>query len=424
MKRKLVLLSILSILLISCSGMLWRGNNGRELTIVIDNSFYQSTVSASSGRALAFQGKYLYIELALIEDQTGYDNDSEKLMTGSGTWVETSWGGHAIVALNLSSRIESVEATFVDVPREQDLEARALLGVDEQSVVDSIVLNIEPLCQTYDTVSQESWINILKENLESNLISLPLRPASAMLDVTWSTSIYLEDYLGDSQYLPILNTTNFISLDVDLSALQLRDVGFYCMTIGDNVLLNSSPAIITNLYNFDGSLFDVSIPTYTFTDPDYQYRYIQIQTVTLSDYTNPGYILGTTILMDSGSWDISYGILYDNTITAQSFGGSDIDIINASLPFGFQEGDLDFSILNISSTGVSVQDIDTVEKIRSYPPLFDSNWVTTDFTWTNNSFSYNTNFSPENGSLIIILARDSKGNVFIFSREQIVEIGI
>jgi hypothetical protein len=125
---KKVLFAALAVLfLISCKGTLWDGDDSSVLTISINNPFYFGGSASSSSRALALQGKYLYIELARIDNQALYNADTGKALTGNGTWDGTAWGGHAIVTVDLTDWTTALDAIFKDVPRDSDIQARVIL---------------------------------------------------------------------------------------------------------------------------------------------------------------------------------------------------------------------------------------------------------------------------------------------------------
>jgi len=439
MIRKLPLLIFSILLLFSCKGALWNGDKSDELTISINNPFYQgSTASPQSSRAFAIQGEYLYIELALINDQAAYDADTGKAMTGNGTWIETSWGGHAIVTYSFTTTISIFEPLFVDVPRGQNIKARVFLDASEASLIDGLNgfywSETLPMCHTYNPAGadnqEKSWVTILANDLDTNSISISIRP-DVIESVTngWSTFLSLnEDYNSTAANLnqPVLNETQFYYINPAIDTLYVRDLAYFSLVYGSVLTETSSPTSISLLYDNDGTPFDTGSATYT-ENGNYDYRLLQIHNAALSDYISPEYFLGTSLLSSpSSSWDLSFGVLYDNSITVENW-SSDLHIYDVTVPYGFEDGEgLDFSVINISSVDVSLQDIDTVDKVRSYPPLFDSNWDTTGFSWDATSLSYDTDaHSPDGNSWIIVLARTAgatPGEPFIFAREQVLEV--
>ncbi len=127
--KKLFLLLTIPILsvLISCNGLLWSGqsqNDQSNMSIRIPNPISDSN-SVSNNRAATTPGQYIYIELAWIDD-AGIYNSSTLPKSGVGTWIETDWGGHAILTFNLLSTGE-LYAYFRDIPLDKDLIARVIV---------------------------------------------------------------------------------------------------------------------------------------------------------------------------------------------------------------------------------------------------------------------------------------------------------
>lgn len=439
-KIALVLFSIL--LMNSCSGLLWNSDSSDELTLSINNPFYQGG-SASSSRALALQGEFLYIELALINDQTAYNSDGDKLLTGNGSWVNTDWGGHAIVAIDLDLNVSDVfESVFKDVPRGQDLKARVVMETDEESFllgIDAEYGEIQPLCYTYDEnaadlfepVSGSSdrydwmWITIPSSDLSGNVLTLPIRPESFSYypgPFGLATQV-IDSYIDTSGVStnnsePAVGNSKFSSFDIDLNSASnyLKDPVVY---ISVDSTLSINPGILA-LYDEEGSLLAMQSEA-----SSNSFQTVQLaldSTYVKALFVGSTILSGTPDLTEDNSiyigetYNVGFGILSDNSFSAENT-NSDLYISLTSLPDSFQEGDIELSIINISSSGVTLPDIDTVSEVLSFSPLFDSSWDSSDFTFTGNAFTYfTTSHSPDIDSWIIILGRVPGGQSFIFGR--------
>lgn len=415
-KAELIIFSVL--MMISCNGVLWNGDSQDTLKLSINNPFYQHS-SSSRSRALALQGKYLYIELALIEDQELYLADTDKLLTGNGTWVETNWGGHGIVNLTIGTE-NTVDAIFKGVPKDQPLQARVFLDFDKAAFETSFEWygsDGYPICWTYNPAGQDfdeqSWISISVEDLNSNVISLPLIPYS-INSLTWSSSLYLtDDYVSTPMYLnsPSVGETQFYYINPDISALQVRDLAYFSLVYGSVPIDNSPPISISLLYDINGIPFDTGTATYAYnaTNLNYDYKLLQIQNAALSDYTSPDYFLGTTLLISPLSqWNLSFGVLYDEYATHFS------NSISWTVPAGFIDGDLEFNVIQTTSKILTSNEVDTIVEINALDKDFNLNW-------DNSQIIENTlsgSFDSWDGSWFIILARIPGGEPFIFGRIQ------
>ncbi|MBI9097190.1 MAG: hypothetical protein JEY91_01870 [Spirochaetaceae bacterium] len=427
--NRLLVAAIAVMFLISCQGALWEGENSDTITISVDNPFYQGGSPSTASRALAMQGQYLYIELALITDQAAFDADFTKPMTGNGIWSDKPWGGHAIVALPLSIGTESIEATFQGEPKGVPLQVRALLDIDQFTLEEGLSLlygsDGYPICHTYNssgaTYNEQQWITLSALELSSRTIQLPLRPSVIDLEfLPWTGSLNMyDDYTSTAMTMPFsVNNTRFFLIEPDIAALEVRDVAYYSLVYGTVPASDTPPASISYLYDNDGSAFEAGTPSYTSNLPaaaNFTYKLLQTHVANLPDYTSPGYILGTSLISTpSSSWNLSFGLLYDN-IDANDGGNSDF-FVYGSIPSGFDQSDLDFRILNIASDFLA-EDIDTIAEINLNSALFDSNWDTADITWSGLDFTFaDLVYSPPVGSWILVIARTPDGEEFIFGR--------
>ena len=381
MKKILLLLSIpILLLFLSCNGLLWTGQSqdiGTSLTINIPNPFPESS-SDSSGRALALQGRYLYMELALVNTGATYIGPAVPLSAdiAGGDWHETDWGGYAIVALDLSSlgSVTSINATFTNVPRDNDLSARVIL--EESSTVFNSNFptygTVYPLCQTYNEGGTGLWgefgVVVTVADLESNAINLPIRPKT-LETLFWGSPYINDDYISASQTAPGLGSTRFFLIEPDLASIQVRDIAYFSSVSGTVLANGSPPTSISLLYDGDGTPIGSAAPTYTGSGPFYC-RFFQMQRESLPDYTNLEYFFGTTLLLTpSLPWNICFGILYDSNMESYEVSGISVDW---TLPAGLIPGDLEFKILHIDNTVITNADLDTIDKINAYTFAYES----------------------------------------------------
>jgi len=451
--KKVLLLLLIPILavFISCSGLLWNGTpgySGEKITISIDNPFYQGGEAAQqSSKALALQGQYLYIELAKIDDQALYNADTDKAVSGNGTWIETAWGGHAILTFDLNSWTETLEATFQGVPRGEALKARALLETSETDLVTGIEGYYgegSPICMTLDTNAPDifepvgtanrldtMWVTIPVVSLAEGVLSLPIRPEGmnyypATIDL--STKIF-KTYIDPSgigtttEIEPAVGNTKFSSFELDLSSDYLRNPVIY-ITVDSTLAVN--PGILA-LYDEDGALLAIESEVSTSA----------IQTIQLdldSTYSKSMFV-GATILegtpaltednpLYSGqTYNVGFGVLHDGNLSI-THDNSDLYTSTMALPPGVHEGDIEFQIINLSPGAIALTDIDTLDKINGFKPFsYDSNWANTYITWSTgasfDSFYFiDPGYDPPTNSWVIILARFPGGEAFIFGRAQ------
>jgi len=453
---KKYILAVLFILFIaSCSGMLWNGtadNDSTNLTISIDNPFYQGgeTGTSSSSRALALQGNYLYIELARIDDQVAYDADSDKLITGNGTWIETLWGGHGILTFDLTNWVDTLEATFKDVPRGQDLQARVYLDYDEPNIIAGLngdYLNEAlPMCHTYNPAGtdniEKSWVTVSFTELAEGVVSLPIRPETI---TSHNNGLFILEIFSDQvpeEYIdqitqpgtetePAIGETKFrrFEVDIDSDGSYLKDLAFYIMTDVELPVGAALPGI-TALYDSEGAVaVDRGGDSFTLT-PTYPYRYFYIVYPELDgNYYNDDFFIGSTLfpgieLVDDGvnyvygvhKYDVGFGVLYDDDFNQFSTGDN---YLRWELPSGFVPGDLEFKLLFIEGISqLTDQEWETIDQINALNPVVMSDWsanpapYTTYFdfdttAWTNSSWA---------GDHAVVLARIPGGQAFIFVR--------
>jgi len=413
MVKRIILLLTSTILLMSCSGLLWNGTpdyNGEKITISIDNPFYQGGDAAQqSSKALALQGQYLYIELARIEDQTLYNADTDKAVSGNGTWVETAWGGHAILTFDLNSWTEILEATFQGVPRDQALKARALLDTSESVLVAGIEGDYgvgNPICMTLDSSAPDifepvgtadrldtMWVTVPQVSLAEGVLSLPVRPET-LETVFWGSAYISDDYTSAAQTIPSLEATRFFLIDPDLASLQLRDVAYFSSVYGTVATDNAPPTSISLLYDNEGTPIGSSAITYTGSGP-YYCRYLQMNSESLSDYTNPGYFFGTTLLLSPTlSWNVYFGIIYTSASLS-------IGVVSWTLPPGIYDTDLDFRVIESVSVSLSLADLETVDQINAIAMETDSGWI----SGTGNSYDSSGSIGSNTGQYFIVLAK-------------------
>ncbi|MBB6479735.1 hypothetical protein [Spirochaeta isovalerica] len=455
MKKGLIKSLILMIFLSSCSGLLWDVREGGDLTLSISNPFYQPGRSASS-RALALQGQYIYIELALINDQAAYDADSAKAVTGNGTWVETAWGGHAIVtlSLDLSTLDETIEATFVDVPRDQELNARAFLEENETIFTAGIqggyntdmdydeILDYA-ICQTFipagGTYAEAQWIPVSTDELNDNFLVLPIRPydfTNNQLysvdtgEVSSNTASYIDSstpFLEVSEPEP--GKTAFNAFDAYLEYDYLRDIALFVAVEASFTVPTILPGYVMmydELGNPVDTIFGDAFPGNLVTE----YRSFMIGYPDVDDsYVMSEYFIGSTVFptavemswtyFPSGSYDVSYGLLIDISPEAQHTTNSPYNlVINWNPVSGLEVDELEFKILHlVGSSSLIGSDIDTISKINALSPTLVSDWATyTALTYTDS----NIGASDSVNDWVIILGRaSSNSQSFIYARTQI-----
>jgi len=426
MKKALFSTLILVISLASCSGLLWDARDEGDLTLAISNPFSRSGGSASN-RALAAEGKYIYIELALISDQTAFDNDQAKSTTGNGKWINTGWGGHAVLTLSLTdlaSLPEEISATLKGVPRDKDLKARVFLDGSEVLVTAGVRGSYDPagslpICQTYnvdETVfGKIQWVTVSSEDLKSNQIVLTIRPYSPG-NLIWGPNKYFTEIAAEPTNIPLpgeLMKTNFVNVEPDLTAFQheIQDAGYFVANWGFVPTESSPPAITGFLYDESGlpaSHKTVSISPGGPTPPEY--RYFQMQVENLPDTVSPLIILGLTRVFEPYSdWSMSYGLLYDSS----AFMSTDLVW---SLPNGVKDTDLDFRAIQFASYSLGSTELQSINQINALEKAHDSGWV----DGTGSSYT-SAELVSYDGRYIVILAKPagaSDSQQFIFAKIQ------
>lgn len=460
MKRIVLFLLPATFFLFSCPGLLWEGADKGDLTISIQNPYYTGATATPTSRALALQGKYLYIELALIADQAGYNADANKALSGNGTWINTSWGGHAIVTLDLNNWTSDVSAVFKNVPKSEPLKARAILDIDEASVVLGLdpaggyYGEVRPLCLTYNPDSTDLfdnvgnydvydywWVDVSKNELSSNALSLPIRvsdsysyysvPTFNVLDAAYSEE-YVDSSIATYGFTEPDPTTgdyyfptkfSLISMDLSSQSDNLTDVAIY-------LLVESTlpvGACTTILYNEDGSpvdeiggtllrQFSIGHPildsSYTNTSEDFYRPFIGSTNIPQLDYDYTNYF--------GLSYAVSYGILYDSSVSAVQtvLGPPGVLVVSWNVPTGFLAQDLQFEVLYLpNSSSLIESNIASIQQINALSPIILENWSTSSDLSVSDS-----NFSGSVNNWVIILGRyGSDGVPFIYGRQTVTD---
>lgn len=438
-------------LLSSCEGLLWDGadnSSGDELTISIQNP-YHSSARAYNSRALALQGEYLYIELARIDDYAAYNTETEEgtlPLTGNGVWKEKSWGGHAILTFNLSN-ISAFIATFKGVPRGEDIMARVIqdlestylndglfsgsysevgpLSVSNNSDAPDLFYPVDGYPDIYDTM----WIDILSSDLQNNKITIPIRVTGSYINYSIPQFTALDDEYSE-QYVDSLVAisgstepdpsnpdydypTKFSLIDIDFTNEYLRDAGIFLLVDPTTNLIGH---VTTVLYESDGSPAEYS-------GNSERYLYVALPEIDESYLSSDLFIGSTNIspieLTDTnysgGQYDVSYGVLYDSLASAGISSGefSNELYVGWATPSGFISTDLEFNIIHLyGSAGLTLTDLETVDKIYSNPIELEVGW---------NSYStleyIDLDYPSVDGDWIVILARKPGSNkVFIYAR--------
>lgn len=458
MKKILFCTIVILFFISSCSGILWDSDGFDELKISINNPFYQSG-SYSSSRALALQGDYLYIELALIDDQAAYNADTELALTGNGSWVSTSWGGHAILTFNLSNWTETLEAVFTDVPRGQDLKARVILELSDNDFISGLeggYSEVEPISYTYNSNASDlfepvgsldrydwMWSTVTAAELAGNIIILPIRPESISsqslgafsLDSDFSDQVP-EEYVDSSTATqtatePLLGETEFTLFEIETNAVGSyfpQSIAFYVMQYVDRQTIPNAPLPgVVALYDDDGSIVtEVGGDDFSLF-PSYPYRSFSIVYPDLdASYYNNDYFMGSTLfsgadLASDGInytyttdyYDVVFGVLNDGNVLVSS------SVVNWNLPPYFTSSDFEFKIIETTQTSLVESNIETLSQIYNLAP-FD-----TETAWMTGVTSYDSGSDIEDGSgkWVFILARMNGGaeTVFIYGTYYITE---
>jgi len=423
---------LLILVFTSCSGLLWDARSEGDLTLSISNPFSQPGHSASN-RALAAEGKYMYIELALISDQVAFDKDETKVATGNGTWNDTGWGGHAVLTLDLydlTSQPEDIPATFSGVPRGRSLKARVFLDSNEAYVTAGIkaggpgaygpLNEFFPICQTYNPDMTEygdiQWITISSEDLMSNQIKLPIRPynpdpGSWPSMVTYETAVTPQNIPVAGQVMQ----TNFVAFRPDLasSGYDIKDVAFFVASWGSIPTESSPPPITGFLYDETGlpvSEGTVSVKTIEPNPPEY--RFVQIGVKNLQDIKTPPLILGCTRVSEPvSSWEMSYGVLYSSSFYI-STGSVSWDTFPEIL-----STHLDFRVIQFSSSLLTSTDLQSISQINALEIAHDSGWI----AGTATANTYTGDITALDGRFVVILARPTGApdtEQFIFAKNK------
>ncbi len=463
--KKVILLFLvsMSILILSCDGVLWSGNrssNGSNFTINIPSPYPESR-KTSTARAIALQGKFLYIELARIDNQDLY-TPPVLPVTENGFWVETEWGGHAVFTIDMVD-LEDIEAYFTGIPLGQDLVARVILDESSLVVGDILAGNREgnPICQTYNEngIWGEAGIDITVSDLAEGEINLPIRPGE-ILNANWESlnnsnynyshyNNYSESSIELPSNVPNFGETVFIELDLiqrfdDFSESfiledeKVRDVAYYCLAYGESVSQLDIPNTVS-LYGKDGAMLSIgedSIIELEIEGTTYLHRSLAIGKVIVDeDYTNPGCFMGSSLLLTEQDlvsnflfWNVRYGVLYDPGFYA-NIDANDFIVINFEweIPSGISTDDLEYKIISIQDPMEWIEDESYLETIDEIYIENKGLEIKTICDWSNfsvnlvedNLFRFNEIVdSPPfgDGSWVIILARTPDGSPFIYGR--------
>lgn len=442
--KKATLILFSTLLIVSCSGLLWNGDSSNELTLSINNPFYNAS-NLSESRALSLSGKFLYIELASIDDDGMYFDDFEKAVTGNGTWVETSWGGHAILTFDLNNWTESLKAVFTGIPKDKSLQARAFLETDESTFLANYDAYGEsfPICNTYNESGFGPWgqfgVVVSVAELRQNLVILNLRPDIGVMQYyppvfdnnTFITDPYIDlSTAAQTGSEPVLGATDFTQIRIDLDAVAnyLVDATFYT-SVQVDLPINGTPLPgYTALYNADGSLADTYGDAISLS-PSYPYRTLFIAHPKMDGfYSNDKLFIGSSLfngielsegfpIYSGGTYDVSYGLLYDNSST---LGAPSVGDVAWTLPTGVEESDLDFRILE--TVGLPTwTDVETMSQINTLIASggievdSDSGWI----SGTGSLYDSGGTIESNSGQYIIILAKPAglpENEAFIFAR--------
>ncbi|MBN2659217.1 MAG: hypothetical protein JXR86_19335 [Spirochaetales bacterium] len=453
MKKFFALLSALLFFLISCDGPLWNGSGSageNELVVRISNPF-ASPESEQSSRMLALHGRALYIELAVVKDRTGYVDDEARALTGDGTWMPTSWGGHAIVVVDLNSWTTSVEAVFTDVPVDQEITARGYLDTDRDHLEEGVSpwpldlpgrygLELLPICTTVNFDSStgifedDTSVSVPAEELDAGVVNLTLLPVTPLYDpiigpngIAYNqTDAYIDSSAVSILYSePFPGQTAFSLVSLELGTgsagtVNLQDVAFYMSVEAD---LEGNPPLpgITTLYDTYGEKSQYIGDTPDWMNPGYPFRSLQMAYPELdaSYMSLDPLFISSTIFGEEGVndmaqfpggpygpsdyYNVSYGLVYDEY---PSINPDNSNVFEWTLPPGFETGDLAFKVVQLSQGNLPDTAVDSVEEINALITAGLYDVVTVDLS---GSFYANTPgiLVSGSGKRVIILAHEA-----------------
>lgn len=420
----IILASVLT--LGSCDNSLWYGGN-KTAGLTLSLEFPPLPGTDTLSRALAFQGKHLYVEIAEILDEALYfdpnqdDNTDDSaffnLVPGDGRWVSTPWGAHAVIHRDYVNT-SSLTVSFSGVPTNRNLMLRVVQGTS--AAVSDMGLewypgDSYPISQTFNESGSGPWIDmgvtITPAMLASGEIRIPIRPHPGTI---WTDLNIDGSTPNSSSLLEVSGPPPFRSYNVGPGLPGQSEFSNVILDMG-NGGSNPAPGMFVgihiygpdisampgrlDLYKQDGTRIPL---TGGRNDPDEQnpgfsdrYRYYLVR-AELDDIggTNSGFFAGVTIFddidvgpssPDYSTFNLDYAALTNTYVSSDysfSFDGSSVSFqeILWELQFPMDEynraGELEYQVLHYwsGSLPAPVGDFLNYDYVMSLNPMIVLNW--------------------------------------------------
>ena len=244
--------ALFALVLAGCGANLWYSGSSRSADFTIEISMPTPDELTPVSRALALQGKAIYVEIALINDAAVYANpdgngqtdDSAfySVFNSNGEWVETNWGGYAARQITTTG-INPIAAGFTGIPTDRDLLVRVMQDVDGLTIATGMPGYLPgdgyaPISQTYNPGASgpmgELGVRITTTQLRNGYVDLPIRPHPYQIFYTYNVAPYQnpESFIGftASAHRPNAGNTRFSDIALDMG---------FDTTVGPGLLIGS-----------------------------------------------------------------------------------------------------------------------------------------------------------------------------------------
>ncbi len=406
-------------LLGACNNPLWYGGGGEgSLNLQLELPGLPGTDSLS--RALAFQGKYLYVEIAEILNETNYSDNNAfySLDSGNGDWTETSWGAHAVVHRDYTNT-STVTVNFFGVPSDRNL----LLRVVQSISLDEMVNNDlpwypgdgVPLAQTYDVdrdgIGPWSDMGLLlsPSMLASGTIRIPIRPhplynvgSPLLVDGASfpANSMLLGDtgvpYRSDNVGPTLPGQSEFSDVSLDMSNGGANEAPGMFVGIHVNAPDTSPMPGRLDLYKQDGTRIALTggrdVPDVQIPGNLDRYRYYIVKAnLDVPNGANNDFFMGVTIFdnmdvslntLDYDQFDLESGVLTQTGVYSQYSGYNGTTVVFHTVFWEFpypignynRPGDMEFQVLHFTPGNLPSGNLLNYDIMIGQSPSILLNW--------------------------------------------------
>jgi len=416
------------ILVMSCSNSLWySGTDTGEISLRLELP-ETSLAGTDTSRALALQGAGIFIEIADIQDVAAYTdpnnngNPDESLFyqipEGDGNWVETDWGGHAVVHADLLGTGE-LSVVFNNVPRDHDLLIRVIQDTSMTEIVSNMPLYATdwyPISQTFlsTATGEEPWkdmgVTVSSDELATGIVNVVLRPNDVILnELTADSGGLVSKFVsGPDPYSiePDPGYTKFSSIRLDMSGDDNNNVN-PGMLVGYRIdmLVPGSPMPgVVALYDSTGRLVP---PMVVKTESTFVSAYSIIPiTMAAGTSINTGYFIGSTVIpgidLDNqllysafdvtvtpfvnGTAGTDFAVFIDNALSSHKVFWSPPDSIAQIVEIG----DLEYQVLYWSGSNMPSENPYSMDDLMSLNPFVVQDWTAVPLPSSDDAFQFET----------------------------------